>query len=115
MICTCMDKSNARRLPRLASWMAGIYLVYSLLVYFGSLGREGHDWWPMFLYPIIWPLSWLIELASRAIYNPLNPMMADHVSGAFYIVSGTVWLWLLGRLISIVVIRVLPKPEAGRR
>jgi hypothetical protein len=108
-----MTTSNARRFPKPARWAGGIYLIYSLLVYFGSLGGEGHDWWPMFLYPVIWPLSWLIELAGRAIYNPLNPIMDDYVSGAFYIIFGTIWAWLIGRLISIVATRFFPRQAAG--
>lgn len=83
--------------------MAGIYLIYSLLVYFGTLGGDGHDWWPIFLYPVIWPFSWLIEFADRAI--PAT-MMGDYIVGFFYIVLGTLWIWLLGCIISILVTRL---------
>ena len=48
-----------RRFPKFAYWLAGVYLAYSLLVYFGSLWSKGdaHSWWPVFLYPVIWPWS----------------------------------------------------------
>ena len=93
-----MAKSNLR-LPKLANWMAGLYLIYSLLVYFGTLAGVGHEWWPIFLYPIIWPLSLLLHLAE----NALPPTaIGDYIMGGFYIVVGTVWMWLVGRLISLI-------------
>jgi hypothetical protein len=94
------DKPMKRRLPKLAGWLASIYLVWSLLVFFGSLGSERHSWWPMFLYPVIWPLSLLFQLIGSA--------SSDAVAATFYIVIGTIWIWLLGRLFSIVATRVFP-------
>lgn len=108
-----MTAIHPRRFSKLAIWMAGVYLVYSLLVYFGTLGGEGHDWWPIWLYPVIWPLSVLIERAANAIYKPLNPMLDDYVAGAFYIVFGTAWIWLLGRLISTFATRFFPAERSG--
>jgi hypothetical protein len=107
-----------RRLPKLARWLAGIYLVWSLLVFFGSLGSESHSWWPIFLNPVIWPLGalhhrlevfrldWLIADPTSApswIFT-LN----DYLAGAFYIVVGTIWVWCLGRVFSIVATRIFP-------
>lgn len=108
-----MTAIHTRRFSKLAIWMAGVYLVYSLLVYFGTLGGEGHSWWPIWLYPVIWPLSVLIEFAGNAIYNPLGSMLGDYVAGAFYIVFGTVWIWFLGRLISAVAARFFPPARSG--
>jgi hypothetical protein len=107
-----MTTLHARRFPKLAIWMAGVYLAFSLLVYFGTLGGDGHGWWPIWLYPVIWPLSALIELAGNAIYNPRNPMLDDYVAGAFYIVLGTVWIWFIGRLISGVATRFFPSGQS---
>ena len=105
-----------RRLPKLAPWLAGIYLVCSLFVYFGTLGRNGHEWWPLFLYFIIWPLSLLHTAVSSAVFDWLYPNVApdwsyalnDYVAGAFYIVGGTIWIWLLAKVISRLATRLFP-------
>jgi len=107
-----------RRLPRLSRWLAGIYLGWSLFVFFGSLFGRGHEWWPVFLYYIIWPVSLLYETVSSACLAWLVPnsgsapswawTLNDYVSGAFYIVVGTIWVWYLGRLLSIVATRIFP-------
>jgi hypothetical protein len=102
-----MAKSHLR-LPKLANWMAGLYLIYSLLVYFGTLVGVGHEWWPIWLYPVIWPLSLLLHLAE----NALPPTaLGDYIMGTFYIVVGTVWMWLLGRLISMTVTKLFSQPH----
>ena len=46
-------KMKMKRLRKLPWWLGGIYLCLSLLFYFGSMGGEGHSWWPILLYPII--------------------------------------------------------------
>jgi len=104
------------RLPKLARWLAGIYLAWSLLVFFGSMGSEGHSWWPLFLYFIIWPISALYQFVSAICIDRLVPgtapewawVLIDYISGAFYIIVGTIWIWLLGRIISRVVTRLSP-------
>src|SRR2546427_13223859 len=107
-----------RRLPKLARWFASLYLVYGLLVFFGSLGGEGHSWWPIMLYPVIWPLSALYEALSSVCLDWLIPdpksaaswiwTFNDYLAGTFYIVVGTIWVWCLGRFFSIVVTRIFP-------
>jgi hypothetical protein len=102
--------STKPRGTKLARWLAGIYLAWSLLVFFGSLGSESHSWWPIFLNPIIWPLGTLYDLASSVCLDWLAPdahsapawiwTANDYVAGAFYIVVGTIWVWFLGRLLS---------------
>ena len=89
-----------RRLPKLPSWLAGIYLAWSLLVFFGSLGSESHSWWPTFLYPIIWPLSFGIQ--------KLDFVSSDVGYAVFYILAGTIWIWAIARLFSAVVTRLFP-------
>jgi hypothetical protein len=42
-----------RRLPKLARWLAGVYLLRSLFVFFGSMVGRDHQWWPIFLYFLI--------------------------------------------------------------
>jgi hypothetical protein len=88
------------RFPKLAPWLAGIYLVYSLLVFFGSLGSESHSWWPIFLYPVIWPLSYF--------FQRLDIASSDAVYAVFYIVVGTLWVWSLARLFSMLATRLFP-------
>ena len=97
-----------RRLPKLARWLASLYLVYGLVVFFGSLGGEGHSWWPIMLYPVIWPLSLLFQLATGSFLDSLSPAIYDYVAAAFYIGIGAIWVWCLGRLFSIVVTRIFP-------
>ena len=83
-----------RRFPKLAHWLASIYLVWSLVIYFGTLGRNGHEWWPLFLYFIIWPLSALYEVVSSVCLDWFIPTanwmwtLNDYIAGAFYIVAG---------------------------
>jgi hypothetical protein len=94
---------------RLALWFAGVYLAWSLLVYFGTLGSDGHSWWPVFLYPIIWPLSALYDSANEALllWRFPDPRLApnsfwltlDYCAGAYYIVIGTLWVYFVVRLI----------------
>src|ERR1044071_3730628 len=100
-----------RRLPKLARWLGGVYLLCSLLVFFGSLGSESHSWWPLFLYFVIWPLSALYEALSSVLFDWLiaDPksaanwiwMLNDYIAGAFYIIVGTIWIWFLGRVFSV--------------
>lgn len=89
-----------RRLPKLARWLASIYLAWSLLVFFGSLGSESHSWWPIFLYPIIWPLSFLFQWMDVA--------SSDTAYAVFYIAVGTIWIWSLGYLLSMLATRLFP-------
>jgi len=92
-----------RRGPKLARWFAGVYLAWSLLVFLGSLGSESHSWWPIFLYPIIWPLSFFFE--------SLDHVRTEAGYAIFYIVVGTVWVWCVGRLLSMFVTRLFPLPD----
>jgi hypothetical protein len=97
-----------RRLPKLARWLAGVYLVYGLVVFFGSLGGQGHSWWPIMLYPVIWPLSLLFQLATDSFLDSFSPAAYDYVAAAFYICIGAIWVWWLGHLFSILVTRIFP-------
>src|SRR5215471_10156941 len=102
--------ASKRRSPKLARWLAALYLLWSLLVFFGSLGSESHSWWPIFLYPIIWPISAVYEKLSSYISNWLIPdahhapnwvwTVNDYAAGAFYILVGTIWMWFLGHILS---------------
>ena len=113
-----MVATMKRRLPKLAPWLASIYLIWSLFVYFGRLGRSGHEWWPLLLYFVIWPLSALYEFVNSRCLDLLFPdrslatdrfyMMNDYIGGAFYIVIGTIWIWFLGWAISTLLTRLFP-------
>jgi hypothetical protein len=99
-----------RRFPKLGRWLAGVYLLWSVVVFFGSLGSDSHDWWPIFLYPITWPLSILHGSVESRCLDWLipNPRTAptwvwtlnDYLAGAFYIIVGTIWVWFIGRVLS---------------
>jgi hypothetical protein len=97
-----------RRLPKMARWLASIYLAWSVLVFFGSMGSDSHSWWPIFVYPIIWPLSMIFEHVGSAFADKIQPVFYDYVAGAFYIGVGTTWIWWLGHLTSIVATRLFP-------
>ena len=102
-----MSVARNRTLPR---WLASAYFLWSLLVYFGTLGHDGHSWWPIFLYPLIWPLGWIHHEAQSYYFHRFVPepssapasvwIYNDWIAGAFYIVVGTAWLWLVGTLLS---------------
>src|SRR5262245_40900949 len=88
------------RFPKLAWCLGGMYLVYSLVVFFGSLGTESHDWWPIMLYPVIWPLSFVVER--------LDFLSSDAANAVFYVVFGTIWVWALARLLCLGATRLFP-------
>jgi hypothetical protein len=107
------------RLPKLARRLAGIYLGWSLLVFICSLLIGEHDIWKVLLYPFIWPVSAFYEI----IISPMllawlvtDPKTAPSwleaflycVDGSFYVVVGTIWVWLLGCLVSMISANVLP-------
>lgn len=111
-----------RRFPKLERWLAGLYLVWSMLVFFGSLGSESHGWWPIFLYPVIWPLSAIHRLVVSLFLDRLAPnttpdwiwTLNEYSADAFYIIVGTIWVWFLGRVLSRVANAVfLFKDEKG--
>lgn len=87
-------------------------------MFFGSLFGSSHQWWPLFLYYIIWPVSAFYERISSVLLDWLvsDPKTApgwvwtviDYVAGAFYIIVGTIWIWFIGRLVSMIATRMLP-------
>jgi hypothetical protein len=97
-------KTHSKRMPRAA---ALLYFGWSSLQFFGSLGSAGHAWWPVLLYPLIWPVSLVIEQGSLALFTLLfgdTPpdsywLVLDHVSGFLYIVGGTIWIWFLATVL----------------
>jgi len=102
---------NFPRLKRLSWWLAGIYLAWSCLVFFGGRGGQGHEWWPIFLYPLIFPWSFLYDLVIEPpLANWLAPdataapgsawVLMDNLAGAYYIIVGTLWFWFLGKMVS---------------
>jgi len=112
---------KTRRIPKLACWLAGIYLAWSLLVFFGSFRSGSHEMWPLGLYFIIWPVSTLYEFVSSVCMDRLVPdpksasnwiwALNDYIDGAFYIIVGTIWIWFLGKVISRVVTCLFPIRE----
>jgi hypothetical protein len=107
------------RLRTLGLWLAAFYFAFSLLVYVGSYGHRDHAWWPMFLYPVIFPFGWLFEEALKPLLRAwLVPatgtvteevwMTLDHIAGLFYVIVGTSWLWCVGKIVSAGVTRFFP-------
>lgn len=106
-----------RRLTKLGWVLAGLYFAFSVVGYVGSLGHRDHAWWPMFLYPVIFPCSLLFEEVWK---TPLREWLVaggsglpswvtlDRLAGAYYIVVGTLWLGLVGRLVSLASTRLFP-------
>src|SRR5882724_1477104 len=95
------------RLRQLKWWFAGLYLAWSLLVYFGS--TKEHQWWPLFLYPLILPWSILFDFVGDRVFQWLAPhpatsdfVLFDCIEGALYIVGGTVWFWYVGKFIEFI-------------
>ena len=97
-------KSRDRR--NFSSIAAGAYAVWALIVYFVA----DHAWWPMFLYPFIWPVSYCFEriLKYRLLTwlgadsphpTPESFILFDRIAGAFYLIAGTLWVWLIGFLV----------------
>src|SRR2546423_13288746 len=105
-----------RRVPWLAGWLAGLYLIYGLLVFFGTLWGRHHEWWPLFLYPVIWPLSFVLNWSSSLLLDALFPHQTptwayvafDCAGGVLYVGVGALWLWWLGRLFSLLLTRLFP-------
>lgn len=98
-----------RRLPKLARVLAGIYLLWGLLVFFGSLGSESHSWWPIFLSPIIWPWGRVFMVVCSI----FGDAPADYVAAVLFVIGGALWVWFLGRLLSLIATRVFPFPHEG--
>ncbi len=79
-------------------------------MYFGRLGHPGHEWWPVSLFPLILPWSavhqflldpiltkWLIPQSGSV---PDSAWMElDYITGAYYIIVGTIWFWIVGKII----------------
>ena len=94
-----MTGSRRRALSCLA---AGAYSAWAVFIYVFA----DHAWWPMFLYPIIWPLSYIFERVLKyPLLNWVNPdpnhppdagfLLFDRISGALYILGGAIWIWFL--------------------
>lgn len=97
-------------MSRVAPSVAGVYLLFSITVYFGTLGGDAHSWWPAFLYPIVWPLGKLEhDVLAPALAHWLGAdgknvpeatwIAMDRVSGAFYVLAGTMWVWCIAALV----------------
>jgi hypothetical protein len=92
------------RSPKFRHVAAILYFGWSCFVFFGSLGSAGHDWWPVLLYSLIWPVSFVIDQGSLAVLTYFvgntppdsSWLVLDYVCGFLYIVGGTVWIWFLG-------------------
>jgi len=107
-----------QRLPKLARWFAGVYFVWSVFVYFWTIGSEAHTWWPIFLYFVIWPISYFFEALQSVCLDWLVPdarnapnwvwYLNDGVMALLYIFGGTLWMWFFGKIISRAVTRLLP-------
>jgi hypothetical protein len=99
--------ATKKKPTRFRNTVAGVYFTWSLLCFFGSIGSDGHSWWPIFLYPLIWPLSPGIERLDDFALNLVDPAAVqpsfwtinDYAMGFLYIVGGTAWWWLISTLL----------------
>ncbi len=115
-----MTRMKKRRLRSLPYWLGAAYLAWSIFIYYPREQGDLHSWWPLFLYPLIWPLSLAIETALRAVQPALGDTdsgfrVYDHLAGGLYIVGGTGWWWCLGRLASKVATRKWPLAQVDPR
>jgi hypothetical protein len=108
------------RFPNLRRWAVGFYFPWSMLVYFGSLGGDGHDWWPIFLFPLIFPLSLFHLFLEQVIMHSLVPsptqstyILEDRLYGAFYIIGGTAWIWFISGALSRAIERFISPTSNG--
>jgi hypothetical protein len=93
-------------LRRKSPWcLAGLYFAWSVFVYFGSLSGE-HQWWPLFLDPIIYPWGHWFYRGGVAVFDWLAPqptssafILFDRIEGVLYIVGGTIWIWCVVTLL----------------
>jgi hypothetical protein len=97
-----------------------VYFVWSCFVFFGSLETRSHEWWPMFLFPLILPWSLLIEWVSahwiaRSIGSASQDVFyrADFVTGIAYIVVGTLWFGILGSAVNRLLLNSRRSDENG--
>ena len=105
-----------RRLSKFGHWVAIVYILWGLFAFFGTLGSESHSWWPIFLTPIVFPLNFVFGNLSAAVFEAVHPGYApawaytvyDYVSALLFIGGGAVWLWWLGRLVSILITWIVP-------
>jgi hypothetical protein len=104
-----------------ASSLAALYAAWGTLIYFFA----DHAWWPMFLYGLIWPMSYLFErvlkypILNAIIRDQNHPTEAelnlfDRIAGVFYIVIGACWVWLLAFGIVTLVVYVRGLGQASR-
>ena len=80
-----------------------LYFAWGSFVFFFA-----GPWWPIFVYPIIWPLSLGIDALMHHIY-PLVEVAArsdnsvwihtDWLAGFLYVALGAAWVWLLTHII----------------
>ena len=111
-----------RALPYL---LAVTYATWTLFIYFFA----DHAWWPFYLYRLIWPVSAVWEHSLRfPVFRWLSPatgpvptetyILFDRISGAYYLLIGTLWVWGLGAALSrlaTAIFTVPPKPLPNDR
>lgn len=107
-----MQQGSQRSLPqrlvsriikptRVATTVTLLHLLWSTLVYFGSLNREAHSWWPLGVPWVLLPLGPAIEriaaTLSRAGAQQSNRafVLNDQIAGALYIVVGALRVWVI--------------------
>ncbi|SRR6266568_234616 len=94
---------NALKRIRLIPWfLSGLFATWGLFVWFWA----DHEWWPVFLYYPLYPVSVLIERGIGAFRDHLVPdpttaspeawTSLDYFSGLVYLVCGFVWYFMIG-------------------
>jgi hypothetical protein len=88
------------------------------------MGGRGHSWWPIFLWPVIFPISFLFDIVSDVALDWLVPdpkaapnwvwSAYDWVSGCFYIVAGSAWMFYIGKCLSFIFDRLSRRRDAAK-
>jgi len=115
-------KTSALRIKLLSWWLAGAFFVWCIVAYFAG----GHDylWLICLKNPIMWPLILPLVSSYSAIGHWLAPgdprevapsiwVHLDLIADVLFVALGTLWHWLLGRLISFLATIVLPRRVVG--
>ena len=89
------------RLPTLSWWLAGTYFLASLAA--NTVARS--TLLPLLLYLLIFPWSFLYVMFLEPVLESwIKPdpgsQFITYIGLAFYLVAGTLWFWILGRVAS---------------
>jgi hypothetical protein len=124
---TPVMKAFKFRLKSLSWWLAGAFFVRCLFIYL-NVGRHAAErlWQTVYYDPLMWPLDWPLQCIYALIGDWLAPgdprevapsvwAILDSVGEVVLVVSGTLWHWLIGRIVSLLLGAIFPpRPLAAK-